>query len=92
MADAVLHLMEHYDGPAQVNVGTGSDVTIREIAETIASVVGFEGDTDWDTSKPDGTPRKFLDTTRLNDLGWAASTSLEQGLEQTYAWFLENVA
>ena len=65
MAAAVLHLLEHYDGPEQVNVGTGTDVTIREIAETIASVVGFEGETDWDTTKPDGTPQKLLDVSKL---------------------------
>jgi len=92
VADALVFLMRNYSGAIQMNVGLGADLSIRELAETIIKVVGFEGELVFDTSKPDGTPRKFLDTTRLNDLGWAASTSLEQGLEQTYAWFLENVA
>ena len=92
VADALVFLMRNYSGAIQMNVGLGADLSIRELAETIIKVVGFEGELVFDTSKPDGTPRKLLDTTRLNDLGWAASTSLEQGLEQTYAWFLENVA
>lgn len=91
MADAVLHLLEHYDGPEQVNVGTGTDVTIREIAETIAGVVGFEGDTEWDTSKPDGTPQKLLDVSKLTEAGWTPKTSLEQGLERTVAWYRDHV-
>ncbi|MDN4472025.1 GDP-L-fucose synthase family protein [Demequina zhanjiangensis] len=91
MADACLHLMEHYDGPAQVNVGTGSDVTIKEIAETIAKVVGYEGETEWDTSKPDGTPQKLLDVSQLADAGWTAQISLEDGLRRTYEWYQENV-
>lgn len=90
MADACLHLMEHYDGPGQVNVGTGSDVTIRDIAETIAGVVGYEGDTEWDTSKPDGTPQKLLDVSRLADAGWTAQISLAEGLERTVAWYRDN--
>ncbi|MDD7930670.1 GDP-L-fucose synthase family protein [Microbacterium thalli] len=91
MADAVLHLMEHYDGPEQVNVGTGSDVTIREIAETIGEVVGFEGETEWDTSKPDGTPQKLLDVSKLAEAGWTAQISLQEGLERTVAWYHDNV-
>lgn len=87
MADAVLHLLENYDGPAQVNVGTGSDVTIREIAETIASAVGFTGETAWDTSKPDGTPQKLLDVSQLTDTGWTARIGLQEGLERTVAWY-----
>lgn len=87
MADAVLHLMEHYDGPEQVNVGTGSDATIREIAETIADAVGYTGSTEWDTSKPDGTPQKLLDVTRLADSGWTAQIDLREGLERTLAWY-----
>ena len=90
MADACLHLMEHYDGPAQVNVGTGSDVTIREIAETIADVVGFDGETEWDTTKPDGTPQKLLDVTKLADAGWTAKIGLREGLESTVAWYREH--
>ncbi|WP_323986592.1 GDP-L-fucose synthase family protein [Microbacterium plantarum] len=91
MADAVLHLLEHYDGPEQVNVGTGSDVTIREIAETIADVTGFQGETEWDTSKPDGTPQKLLDVSKLAEAGWTAQISLQEGLERTVAWYHENV-
>ncbi|MFB8894100.1 GDP-L-fucose synthase family protein [Microbacterium plantarum] len=91
MADAVLHLLEHYDGPEQVNVGTGSDVTIREIAETIADVTGFQGETEWDTSKPDGTPQKLLDVSKLAEAGWTAQISLQEGLERTVAWYHDNV-
>ncbi|MGZ0711701.1 GDP-L-fucose synthase family protein (plasmid) [Coraliomargarita sp. W4R53] len=89
MADAVLHLMEHYDGPEQVNVGTGSDVTIREIAETIGEVVGFTGETEWDTTKPDGTPQKLLDVSKLADAGWTAKIGLQEGLERTVTWYRE---
>lgn len=91
MADAVLHLMEHYDGPEQVNVGTGSDVTIREIAETIGEVVGFTGETEWDTTKPDGTPQKLLDVSKLAEAGWTSKISLQDGLERTVAWYRDNV-
>lgn len=91
MADACLHLMEHYDGPDQVNVGTGSDVTIREIAETIARVTGFTGETEWDTSKPDGTPQKLLDVSKLAEAGWTAKISLEEGMERTVAWYRDHV-
>ncbi|SCY47205.1 GDP-L-fucose synthase [Microbacterium sp. LKL04] len=91
MADAVLHLMEHYDGPDQVNVGTGSDVTIREIAETIADVTGFGGETEWDTTKPDGTPQKLLDVSKLAEAGWTARISLQEGLERTVAWYRDHV-
>jgi GDP-L-fucose synthase len=91
MADACLHLLEHYDGPQQVNVGTGSDVTIREIAETIAEVVGFHGATEWDTSKPDGTPQKLLDVSKLADAGWTAKISLAEGLRSTVEWYREHV-
>ncbi|WP_349426414.1 GDP-L-fucose synthase [Microbacterium sp. LWS13-1.2] len=91
MADAVLHLLEHYDGPDQVNVGTGTDVTIREIAETIAGVVGFEGETEWDTTKPDGTPQKLLDVSKLADAGWTAKISLADGLDRTVAWYRDHV-
>lgn len=90
MADACLHLLEHYDGPAQVNVGTGSDVTIREIAETVADVVGFQGETEWDTTKPDGTPQKLLDVTKLADAGWTARIGLRDGLESTVEWYRQH--
>jgi GDP-L-fucose synthase len=91
MADACLHLLEHYDGPDQVNVGTGSDVTIKEIAETIAGVVGFDGQTEWDTSKPDGTPQKLLDVSKLAGAGWTSKISLEEGLDRTVAWYHDHV-
>ncbi|WP_295820592.1 GDP-L-fucose synthase [uncultured Microbacterium sp.] len=91
MADACLHLLEHYDGPDQVNVGTGSDVTIREIAETIAGVTGFTGETAWDTSKPDGTPQKLLDVSKLTEAGWTAKITLEEGMERTVAWYRDHV-
>jgi len=91
MAAAVLHLMEHYDGPEQVNVGTGSDVTIKEIAETIASIVEFEGETVWDTSKPDGTPQKLLDVSKLAEAGWTAGIGLEDGLRSTIDWYRTHV-
>lgn len=90
MAAACIHLLEHYDGPQQVNVGTGTDVTIKEIAETIAHVVGYTGTTEWDTTKPDGTPQKRLDVTKLTDAGWTHSISLEEGLRSTVDWFEKN--
>jgi GDP-L-fucose synthase len=90
MADACLHLLEHYDGPDQVNVGTGRDLTIRELAETVASAVGFEGSTEWDTSKPDGTPQKLLDVSKLAGQGWMARIPLEEGLRSTYEWYLSH--
>ncbi|WP_374977028.1 GDP-L-fucose synthase family protein [Microbacterium trichothecenolyticum] len=90
MADAVLHLLEHYDGPEQVNVGTGSDVTIREVADSIAGVVGFVGETEWDTSKPDGTPQKLLDVSKLAEAGWTSKIPLEEGLERTVAWYRDH--
>lgn len=76
---------------SHINVGTGRDVTIAELANTMARVVGFEGDIQFDTSKPDGTPRKLLDVSRLSSLGWHYSVDLEQGLEMTYQWFLDNL-
>lgn len=90
MAAACLHLMEHYDGPEQVNIGVGTDVTIREIAETIAEVVGYGGETEWDTSKPDGTPQKLLDVSKLTASGWTASIDLREGLERTVRWYRDN--
>ena len=91
-ADAVVHLMTHYSGPEQVNVGCGEDVTIRELAEVIAKAVGFEGTFTYDAAKPDGTPRKLLDISRLKATGWAPKIGLAEGFASTYAWFLEHVA
>lgn len=92
MADACLHLLENYDGPDQVNVGTGTDVTIREIAATVASAVGYRGETAWDTMKPDGTPQKLLDVSKLTQAGWTARISLQDGVERTVAWYRKNIA
>jgi len=86
-ADAMVHLIEHYSDEGQVNVGSGSDLTIAELAQTIARVVGFEGRFVYDPAKPDGTPRKLLDVGRLAALGWRARTSLEDGLRLTYDWY-----
>lgn len=91
-ADALVFLLQHYSGESHVNVGTGREVTVAELAETVCKVVGFEGRLEHDTSKPDGMPRKLLDVSRLTALGWTAMTPLEQGLADTYAWYLENVA
>lgn len=90
MAAACLHLLENYDGPSQVNVGTGTDVTIRELASLVAQAVGYDGDIEWDTSKPDGTPRKLLDVSKLREAGWTSSIGLEEGIRSTVAWFREN--
>lgn len=92
MAAACLHLMEHYDGPSQVNVGTGSDVTIKELASLVAKAVGYHGEIHWDTSKPDGTPRKLLDVSRLSQAGWTASIGLKDGIRTTVEWYRENLA
>jgi GDP-L-fucose synthase len=90
MAEACLHLLENYDGPSQVNVGTGTDVTIRELAELVAEAVGYKGEIAWDTSKPDGTPRKLLDVSKLAESGWTSSIGLREGIQSTVAWFHEN--
>ncbi|MGH6648083.1 GDP-L-fucose synthase [Aquabacterium sp.] len=88
LADACVHLMNQgYDGPL-VNIGTGTDVTIRQLAETVVKVVGFQGDLTFDTTKPDGTPRKLMDVSRLTSLGWQARTSLEDGIRLAYQDFL----
>jgi GDP-L-fucose synthase len=90
LADALLFLMNNYSGDQFVNVGVGKDISILELAELIKEIVGFEGEIVNDLSKPDGTPRKLLDVTRLNDLGWKAQISLEEGIKDTYQWFKEN--
>lgn len=91
LADACAFLLQLENPPDLVNVGCGTDVTIRELVEMVAEVVGYKGQIVWDKSKPDGTPRKLLDTTRLNQLGWQPRISLRDGLEQTYASFLEEM-
>jgi GDP-L-fucose synthase len=90
VADALLFLMQHYSGESHVNVGVGKDLSIRALAELVREVVGFEGDLVFDTSKPDGTPRKLVDTRRINALGWRARKPLREGLEEAYAWFVEH--
>ena len=91
LATACVFLIETYDGDIPLNVGCGIDVTIKELAETVARVVEFEGSIEWDSSKPDGTPQKLLDTSRINQLGWFPAVSLEDGIRDTYAWFLEKI-
>jgi GDP-L-fucose synthase len=88
LASACLFLLENYDDEIPINVGTGVDVSIKGLADLVGEVVGFPGEIEWDASKPDGTPRKLLDTSRLTKLGWTPSISLEQGLKSTYEWFL----
>ncbi len=87
LADALVFLMKRYSGAEHVNVGAGTDLTIRELAELVRRVVGFEGRLEFDTSKPDGTPRKLLDITRLRELGWQPRITLEEGLVDAYAWY-----
>jgi GDP-L-fucose synthase len=88
LADACLFLMDHYDAPGPINVGTGVDVTIRELAESIRAVVYPSVELVFDTSKPDGTPRKVLDVSKLTKLGWQAKTGLADGIESTFKWYL----
>lgn len=90
LAEACLFLLEHYDSPELINVGTGEDLTIRELAELICDVVGFKGELTWDTTKPDGTPRKLLDISKIKSLGWKPRVPLREGIEQTYRWFCEH--
>jgi GDP-L-fucose synthase len=92
LADAVIYLLKTYDDEGIVNIGWGEDVTIRELAESVASVAGFRGRLEFDPSKPDGTPRKLLDTSRLTALGWVPKIKLKAGVESTYAWFKDHVA
>ncbi|MEN6525043.1 MAG: GDP-L-fucose synthase [Candidatus Polarisedimenticolia bacterium] len=91
-AAAVVHLMERYGGEEHVNVGTGEDLSIGELAAMVRRVVGFEGELRFDATKPDGTPRKLLDVSRLKALGWAPRIPLERGIAETYAWYVESLA
>lgn len=90
LAQACLMLLNKYDSAETINIGWGDDLPIKDLAETVASVIGFEGEIEWDTSKPDGMPRKLLDTTRINALGWYPSIKLREGVASTYDWYLEN--
>ena len=89
LADALVHLMQHYSAEPHVNVGCGADLSIAELARLVARVVGYDGEFRYDASKPDGMMRKLLDVSRIAELGWRASTSLEDGLARTYAWYLK---
>ncbi len=90
LADACIFLMQNYEDNDIINVGVGKDVSIKDLTEKIKEIVGYEGEIKFDTSKPDGTPRKLVDVTKINGLGWKASTSLEEGINLAYNWFLEN--
>ena len=91
LAEACYTCMEKYDDEEHINVGTGEDVTIKELAETIVDVVGYKNDYEWDTSKPNGTPRKVLNVDKIKSLGWEPKISLREGIESTYEWFKQNV-
>jgi GDP-L-fucose synthase len=90
LAAACVRLLESYDAPEPINVGTGQDVTIRELAGIVAEVVGYRGEVWWDTGKPDGTLRKLLDTSRIRALGWAPRVGLRDGIAETVGWYREN--
>lgn len=89
VADACIFLMDNYNDSQHINVGMGTDISIYDLAHLVAKIVGYTGEIQWDTSKPDGMPRKVVDTTKINNLGWKAQVSLEDGIAQTYKWFLE---
>ena len=91
-AAACLYLMEHYEGEEIVNIGVGEDISIADLARLIGEVVGYQGEIVYDSSKPDGTPRKLVDASKINALGWRAGISLDEGIRSTYQWFLENEA
>ena len=90
LAAACVFLLEKYDSPEIINVGCGEDISIRELSELICDIVGFKGELAWDTTKPDGTPRKLLDVSKINALGWQHEIGLREGITRTYEWFLEN--
>jgi GDP-L-fucose synthase len=92
LASACVLLLEKYNAPEIINVGCGEDISIRELAELICDVVGFDGELAWDATKPDGTPRKLLDVTKVRTLGWSPVISLREGIAETYKWFLANHA
>jgi GDP-L-fucose synthase len=91
MAEAVVYALENNLTEHLYNIGTGKDITIKELAETIQRVIGHQGNIFWDASKPDGTPRKLMDVSKFNEIGWQYSTALEDGIQKTYQWFLENI-
>ncbi len=91
LAEASVFLMQNYTDNQWINVGTGEDISIQELANTVKQVVGYQGQIVWDTTKPDGTPRKLLDVSKINLLGWQAKTSLVEGIQKTYQWYLDNI-
>ena len=91
LAEACVKCMQDYDEPEPINVGTGEDVTIKELAETIADVVGYKNNIKWNTDKPNGTPRKVLNVDKIKSLGWEPKITLREGIESTYTWYKENV-
>ena len=91
MADACVYLLENYDGEQHVNIGTGKEVSIKQLAETVKAVVGYKGEIHWNTNMPDGTPRKLTDVSKLHSLGWNHKVELEEGVVLAYKWFCENV-
>jgi GDP-L-fucose synthase len=91
MAEAVVYALENELPEYLYNVGSGKDITIKELAETIQKVTGHQGEIIWDSLKPDGTPRKLMDVSKMKEIGWEYSTELKEGIEKTYAWFLENI-
>src|SRR5439155_12635061 len=92
LASACLFLLQNYDSPEIINVGAGSDLSVRELAELICEIIGFKGELAWDTSQPDGTPRKLLDISKVRSLGWEPTISLRDGIARTYEWFKKHCA
>ncbi len=91
LADAILFLMNNFDAPETINIGTGEEVSIKELNEIIREVVGYKGELVWDTEKPDGNPRKLLDCTKIHSLGWKHKTELREGIEKSYKWFVDSI-
>ena len=92
LADALVHLLKNYSGKSHINIGTGEEFSIKQLAEKICDVVGFQGELVFDTTKPDGSPRKLVNNSRLAELGWKSKTSLDEGLTKTYKWYLDNMS
>ncbi len=91
LADACIFLMNDYDNSEIINIGTGEDITIKELAELIKNITGFKGQINWDSAKPDGTPRKLLDVSKLHNLGWKHKINLEDGIKMTYGWYINSI-
>lgn len=92
LAEACIYLVENYDDDVPINVGCGDDVSIKELAELVAEITDYQGRLDWDLSKPDGTPRKLLDTSKIRQLGWSPKIPLREGIEDTYQWYRQNIS